>query len=550
MRAWSTVNQSRNPWKQQARPRAPPDRSRRTPLARGTPERDRAPPALNEAQARLRPLEAPRPGRAVTTKVARVFFALPRLLGARLGCRAVSRGLRLRAVARGIEQAPCPHTLRHGVRRRAMVRSPSAGRLQGGPGRFAPWAQGVSWRRASSRALGTGKRVAVVALDAPHPPRTAAAPGRPQVRGRAGSGAASWTGASLAEVRRRLRAVRGRPAASRTAGARDRHHARGLWEEQGLARPSLDALAPAGAPRRTRRSPAPPPCATGVSACGRVSGQRTHPMLACRAPPTGHPNARVLPGPRLVAWADRVRQLAPAGGAPAGATLAQWRACRAPLPACHALLRQWRADAVARLDGQQRRKTQGRSPDTGAPGAPRRATLPSGAVRRACTSALPSPLQTATARGRDPGGRPLRAAPIAARFGFATQPGLGERKEAGRRALRLPALCGVPTRQEARQGLDVSVAEHQAITAPGTALTQQRRAGLPTPDALERVGMEQASLHVARIPGAKNRSNDHEIVNLSNGYQKASGPEMPRQDGDYRPESAVSYGTEERVVTS
>jgi hypothetical protein len=61
-------------------------------------------------------------------------------------------------------------------------------------------------------------------------------------------------------------------------------------------------------------------------------------------------------------------------------------------------------------------------------------------------------------------------------------------------------------------------------------LTPQRRAVLPNPDALESVGLEQASLHVARIPGAKNRSNDQAIVNLSNGYQKAYGPEMPRQE--------------------
>jgi hypothetical protein len=63
---------------------------------------------------------------------------------------------------------------------------------------------------------------------------------------------------------------------------------------------------------------------------------------------------------------------------------------------------------------------------------------------------------------------------------------------------------------------------------------------LPHPDALERLSTDQASIHVERIPGAKNRSNDQEIAHLSNSYQKAQGPKIPRQDDAYLPESAVS----------
>jgi len=107
-------------------------------------------------------------------------------------------------------------------------------------------------------------------------------------------------------------------------------------------------------------------------------------------------------------------------------------------------------------------------------------------------------------------------------------------------ALRLPAFCGVPTRQEARQVLEVSVAQQKAITAQFTSLTQQRREVLPNPDALESLGTDQASIHVELIPSPKNRSNDREIINLSNSYQEAHGPEMYRQDDYHRPESAVS----------
>jgi len=189
------------------------------------------------------------------------------------------------------------------------------------------------------------------------------------------------------------------------------------------------------------------------------------------------------------------------------------------------------------------RKTQGLSHDTLAQCEPLIGTIPSGAVRRECTGSLHSPLQTAAPLGLDHVGVPISSDPIASLFGFAKQHGVGESKDAGRMARRLPAFCGAPTREEAQQVLEVRGAQHQAITAHGTSCTQQRREVLPHPDALERVSTDQASIRVERIPGAKNRSNDQEIVNVSNGYQKVQGPKMHRQDDDYLPASAVSYGT-------
>ena len=72
----SNVRHSRNQWKHKAPQRAEHDRYRRKQLARVKPERDRAPTARKEAQARLRHLEAQRQGLAVQSQVAMVFFAL------------------------------------------------------------------------------------------------------------------------------------------------------------------------------------------------------------------------------------------------------------------------------------------------------------------------------------------------------------------------------------------------------------------------------------------------------------------------------------------
>jgi hypothetical protein len=96
-----------------------------------------------------------------------------------------------------------------------------------------------------------------------------------------------------------------------------------------------------------------------------------------------------MPVHRLGTWADRWRKLSPAGGAKAGSTRAQWRACLDAFPTCNAWITPFRDDAVARLACQKKRKTPGLSHDTLAQGAPLIDARPSGSVRRECTGSLP-----------------------------------------------------------------------------------------------------------------------------------------------------------------
>jgi hypothetical protein len=536
----SKVRHSRNQWKHKATQRANQDRYRRKQLARVTKARDRATQALKEAQTRLQQLEAHRHGLAVENKVDLVFLALQLFLVARIGFRAVSRVLSLLAFTLGIHKAPCPQTIINWVTRLSVVRIQSARMLKGSALSQAPFSNGLIWMLDISIALGSGKIVAVLALDAHHHQLSDAAPGLPQVRCLAVSVATSWTGDTLAALLRRLIAVLGRPAAYLKDGASDLHKAIGLLEEQGLASPSIDDISHAVANMLKRRYQAHPQFATLVSACGRVSGKLKQTMLACLAPPTVHTKARFMNVHRLVTWADRLLKLSPAGGARAGSTLAKLRACLDALPACKALIKRFRDDAVPLLACQKMLKTQGLSHHTLAQCEPLIDTIPSGAVRREFTRYLHYQLQTATTLGLDQVGLPISSDPIESLFGLAKQHGGGEIKDASRMALRLPAFCGAPTRQEARQVLEVSVAQQKAITAQFTSLTQQRREVLPNPEALESLGTDQASLHVELIPGPKNRSNDREIVNLSNSYQEAHGPETHRQDEYHRPESAIS----------
>jgi hypothetical protein len=536
----SKLSQSRQQWKRKAKERAEHNRYLRKELARIRHERDRSQHALKETQDRLRQYEAQAQGLVIHYKVDLVWLALRLFLEARISFRAVARVLGLLAEALGIKKAPCPQTLINWVTRLSIVRIQAARLLQGGSVSLAPFTDGFIWMIDISIGLGTGKILSVLALNACHHHLVAAAPGLHQVHCIAVAVAPSWTGETIADLLQRVIMVLGRPAAYLKDGGSELHKAIDLLAADGLASPSIDDISHAVANMLKRRYQDHPQFATFVSACGRAAGKLKHTILACLTPPTVHTKARFMNVHRLVTWADRVLKLSPAGGAKAGSPLAQLRACLDSLPTCKALITQFRDDAVALLACQKILKTQGLSHHTLAQCEPLIDAIPSVAVRREFTGYLHYQLQTATTLGLDYVGLPMSSDPIESLFGVAKQHGVGEIQDAGRIALRLPAFCGAPTRQEAQQVLEVSVAQQQALTAQCISLTQQRRKLLSNPATLEDLGTAHASIHVEIIPRAKNRSNNLEIINLSNGYKEPCRPEIHRQNGFYCPESAVS----------
>src|SRR2546428_2006999 len=538
----SKVRQSRTQWKHKATQRADQDRYRRKQLSRVTTERDRTTKALKEAQARLRQLEAQSQGLAVQNKVDLVFLALQLFFVARIGFRAVSRVLSLLALALGIKKAPCPQTIINWVTRLSIVRIQSARLLQGLPWSQAPFSNGLIWMIDVSIALGAGKIVAVLALDAQHHHLTQAAPGLQQVHCLAVSVAASWTGDTLAALLKRLIAVMGRPAASRKEAGSDLHKAIDVLDAQGLASPAIDDISHAVANLLKRRYHAHPKFATFVSACGRVSGKLKHTLLACLAPPSVHTTARCMNVHRLVTWADRLLHLSPAGGAKAGSAVAKLRACLDAFPSCKALIERFRDAAIPLLACQKLRKTQGLSHDTVAQGAPLIDTIPSQAVRHECAGSLQYQLETATTLGLDQVGLPISSDAIASLVGLAKQRGVGETQDAARIALRLPALGGLPTREEAEQVLDVSVARQPEVTGQVISLTKQRRAVLGHPERLERLSITQGHPHVERIARPKNRSNHQNIVQISTSDEGLYGPQVRNSTGHRLLENAASPG--------
>jgi hypothetical protein len=545
----SKVKHRRNQWKHKATQRGDQNRYQRKQIARLTAERHRATTALKAAQARLRQLENPPQELVARPKVDVVLLALHLFFVARIGFRAVSRVLSLLAWALGIKKAPCPQTIINWGIRLSIVRIEAARRLKGLPLRQAPCTNGLIWMIDISIGLGTGKMLAVLAVDAHHHQLAKGALCLKQVHCIGVSVADAWTGDTIAKVLDRLIAQMGRPAAYLKDGGSELQKAVDVLGEQGLSSPCLDDISHAVASMLKRLYQDHPSFLTFVSACGRVSGQLKHTILACLAPPTVRTKARFMNVHRLCTWADRLRKLSPPGGAKTGSTLAKLRACLDQLPACKALIRRFRADAAGLLACQKILKSKGLSHDTRAQCEPLIDTMPSSALRQEFRAYLDFELETATALGLDHIGVPISSDAIESLFGVAKQHGVGETQDAARIALRLPALCGLPTHEEAEQVLQVSVAKQREVTGQVISLTKQRRRVLGNPERLESLSLTQGSPQVERIARPKNRSNHQNIVQISNIYEQRSGPQLTSPVGRRRLENAAPPGITETALT-
>ena len=529
MSQFSKVKHSRDQWKHKAKQRGDRARYQYKQITRLTAERNRATQALKAARARLRQLESPPQGRVALPKGDVVFLALQLFFVARIGFRAVSRVLSLLAWALGINKAPCPQTIINWVMRLAIVRIESARMLKGLPLRQAPFTNGLIWMLDISIGLGTGKMLAVLACDAHHHQHTSSALSLEHVHCLGVAVADAWTGDTIADVLQRLIAQMGRPVAYLKDGGSELHKAVALLDAQGLASPCLDDLSHAVAGMLKRAYQAHPAFATFVAACGRVSGKLKHTILACLAPPTVRTKARFMNVHRLVTWADRVLKLSPPGGAKSSSILAKLRACLDQLPACKALIRRFRADAAGLLECQKILKSQGLSHDTRAQCEPLIDTMPSSALRQEFRAYLAFELETATTLGLDHIGLPISSDAIESLFGVAKRHGVGQTQDAARIALRLPALCGAPTQEEAEQVLGISVARQHEITGQYTSLTKQRREVLGHGKELESLGQSQGEPHLELLPSPKNRSNHAAIVNLSTAGENQYGPHLAPQ---------------------
>ena len=523
------VKHSRQQWKTKAKQRSDQNRYLRKQLARIKAERDQAKRDLKETQARLHQIETQAAARAVLPKVDVVWLSLRLFLEVRISFRAVCRVLSLLAAELGIHKAPCPQSVINWVLRLSIVRIESARGRRGLPLSQAPFSNGLIWMIDLSIGLGSGKMLAVLALDAHHHHLVDAAPSLNHVHCLAVSVADSWSGDAISELLKRLIAQLGRPAAYLKDGGSELQKAVDGLELQGLASPCIDDISHATANMLKRYYQHHPAFERFLAACGRVSGQLKHTLLAGLAAPPVRTKARFMNVHRLFSWADRLLKLSPAGGAKAGSLLARLRACLDELPACKDLIKRFQGDAQGMLACQKILKTKGLSHDTLAQCQPLIAAMPSARVRQEFAAYLAYELATATTLGLDQVGLPISSDAIESLFGVAKRHGVGQTLDAARIALRLPALCGAPTREEAEQVVGIRVARQHEMTEAVTSLTKQRREVLGHVQDLESLGQSQGAPQVELLPGPKNWSNHATIVKLSTDCENQYGPHLRSQ---------------------
>ena len=526
----SKMKHSRTQWKEKAKQRGKGERYERREKARMKAERDRLTHALKASEARVHALEAQLNGLATRPKVDVVYLALQLFLEARISFRAVSRVLALLAWALGIQKAPCPQTIIHWVIRLTIVRIDAARTVRGVPLEQAPFTNGLIWMIDLSIGLGAGKIVAVWALDAHHHQLVQGAPALRHVHCVGVAVGDSWTGETIAELLKRLIAQMGRPAAYLKDGGSDLHKAAALLEDDGLGSPCLDDISHAAAGMLKRTYQSHPAFERFVSACGRASGKLKHTLLACLVPPTVRTKARFMHVHRLVTWADRVLQLSPPGGAPRGSMLAKLRDALDGLPDCKALIKRFQGDAGGLLACQAMLKTRGLGKATVAECEARIDAMPTAAIRQEFRAYLHYQLETAKALGLDQVGLPISSDTIESLFGVGKRHGVGEISDATRIALRLPALCGTPTREEAEQVLGVSVARQHEFTEAMTSLTQQRREVLSHAAGLESLRREPNSPHWELIPSPKKREINEVSIHIKTIYENNDGTPLVPQD--------------------
>lgn len=176
--------------------------------------------------------------------------------------------------------------------------------------------------------------------------------------------------------------------------------------------------------------------------------------------------------------------------------------------------------------------------------------MPTAAIGQEFRASLTHQLGIATTVGRAQVGVPISSDSIASLFGVGKRHGVGETPDAARIALRLPALCGKPTREEAEQVLGVSVARQHECTATLPSLTRQRREVLAHPERLESLVREPASPHVERIPSPKTHANNKVSIDLKKIYRNNNGTPLGSPDESMVIENTGLSHFEQMALTS
>jgi hypothetical protein len=446
----SKLKQSRNKWKVKSIKHGKNVRYQRREILRIKKERDRYKKEARKAKIQLEQ-EVRGNIPQVRNKENLVYIALQLFLVARIGFRAVSRVIGFLGIYLGVTKAPCIQTIINWITRLSLTRIQSSTRLvrpQIDNDRFS---NGFIWMIDASIGLGSGKILAVLALDANHYVQNEGAPTLQKLHCIGVSVATSWTGESIAGFLQKIIATMGRPIAYLKDGGTDLGKAIRLLGERGFPSPSIDDISHIIANLLKHEYKNHSMFETFLSSCGKASKKLKQTILACLAPPKVSTKARFMNLHHLVKWADQLLKHSPKGGAAKGSILSKLRASFDELPGCKAFISRFLRDAAPLLECQKVLKTKGLSQDSYRECQQMIETIPAlSPVRRGFEAWAEEQLMVARVLGLENAGMPISSDNIESLFGVSKQHGTGKIKDANRIALRIPAMCGELTREDAK----------------------------------------------------------------------------------------------------
>ena len=300
MSAKYKLKQSRDKWKEKSINRGKIVRYQRREILRIKKERNRYKSKAREAKIKLEQKVKDNTHR-VRDKEDLIYIALQLFLVARISFRAVSRVIEVLGIYLGVTKAPCTQTIINWLTRLSLTRLQSSAQLvdpQTNNGRFT---NDCIWMIDASIGLGSGKILAVLALDADHHVHNDRAPTLEKLHCIGVSVATCWTGESIADFLQKIITTAGRPVAYLKDGGTDLGKAVRLLDERGLPSLCIDDISHIIANLLKHEYKDHPMFKTFLSSCGKVSKRLKQSTLACLAPPKVSTKARFMNLHRLYA---------------------------------------------------------------------------------------------------------------------------------------------------------------------------------------------------------------------------------------------------------
>jgi hypothetical protein len=443
--------------------------------------------------------------RLVNNKASLVFFSLQLFLVARISFRAVSRVLSVLGSVLGIQWVPSHQTIINWLLRLSIVKMQSIPKVCTTTSACDPFSNGYIWLVDISIGLGAGKILTVLALDAQHHRMEPGAATLNNVHCVGVAVASSWTGADIANFFKKIIGTLGRPIAYLKDGGADLRCAARLLAEEGFVSPCIDDVSHKIANLVKHEYGKHPLFALFLSTCGKVSKRLKQTIIACLAPPKVSMKARFMNLHRLVHWADKILKHSIVGPAQKGSLLEKLRTSLHNLPECEAFITCFIRDTKPLMACQSIIKNHGLNHDTYAQCQKLIETIPpSSSIRIGFNEWAIQQLDIAQAIGMNKVGLPISTDQLESLYGTAKHHGTGEIKDANRIAMRLPALCGTFTMDEAEKVLNITVQQQQELMTADT-LFKQRQQVLAHPGTLETLLSRSENKQIELLPLPKNR---------------------------------------------